>query len=66
MQSTFRSSQKCGALKFVTVSRGFIKIGGILRVLRIILRLNVDEVWVFFIQTNQTWIRYFPKKYSQK
>ena len=38
----------------------------ILRLLRIILRKNFDEVWLFFIQTNQTWIRYLKRNYSQK
>ena len=30
----------------------------ILRLLLIILRFNFNEVWLFFIQTNQTWISY--------
>ena len=51
-------------------SRVSLSIGDqrILHLLRIILQLNFNEVWLFFIQTNQTWIRYVTLKrnYSQK
>ena len=52
------------------VNRGFISIGDrrIVRLLHIILWLNFNEVWPFFIQTNQTWICYanVKRNYSQK
>ena len=40
----------------------------ILCLLCIILQFNFNEVWLFFIQTNQTWIRYVNVKehYCQK
>ena len=51
-------------------SRVSLSIGDrrILHLLRIILQLNFNDVWLFFIQTNQTWIRYVTLKrnYSQK
>ena len=51
-------------------SRVSLSIGDwrILHLLRIILQLNFNEVRLFFIQTNQTWIRYVTLKrnYSQK
>ena len=59
-----------------TVPRTFVHAGvslsigdrRILRLLSIILRLNFNEVWPFFIQVNKLWIRYVNVKrhYSQK